>query len=73
MLKGKASIRFNSGAYTQYVSILKRIAPQPLSVRCIFEIGFKTRRQRREHCLNPHAFFGKDRQDLRAKNRGSLR
>ncbi len=31
-------MRFKSGAYTQYVSILNRIATQPLGVRYIFEI-----------------------------------
>jgi hypothetical protein len=37
MFKGKASMRFKSGAYTKYVSILNRIATQPLDVRCNFE------------------------------------
>jgi hypothetical protein len=32
-------MRFKSTAYTQYVSILNRIATQPLDVRCIFEIA----------------------------------
>jgi hypothetical protein len=38
--KGKASMRFKSGAYTLYVSILNRIPTQPLDVRCIFEAVF---------------------------------
>jgi len=34
-------MRFKSGAYTQYVSSLNRIATQPLDVRCIFETASK--------------------------------
>ena len=35
-VQSKASIRFESGAYTEYVSILNRIATQLLGVRCCF-------------------------------------
>jgi hypothetical protein len=34
MPSGKASIRFKSGAYTKYVSILNRIATQPVGIWC---------------------------------------
>jgi hypothetical protein len=37
VFEGKASIRFKSGAYTKYVSILKRIATQPSDTRWDFE------------------------------------
>ena len=37
MFKGKASIRFGSGAYFRYESISNRIATQPLDRICIFE------------------------------------
>ena len=35
--EGKASIRFESGAYSGYVSISKRIATQPSDTRWGFE------------------------------------
>ena len=34
MPSGKAPIRFKSGAYTKYVSILNRIATQPVGIWC---------------------------------------
>jgi len=37
VFEDKASIRFKSGAYTQYVSILNRIATQPSDTRWDFE------------------------------------
>jgi hypothetical protein len=39
MFEGKAPKRFESGAYTKYVSILNRFATQPSDIRW----GFKTR------------------------------
>ena len=37
VFEGRASIRFKSAAYTQYMSILKRIATQPSDTRWVFE------------------------------------
>ena len=37
VFEGKASIRFESGAYTEYVSILNWIATQPSDTRWGFE------------------------------------
>jgi hypothetical protein len=42
VFEGKASMRFESGAYTKYVSILNRIATQPSDTRWGFETTSKT-------------------------------
>ena len=41
VFEGKAPIRFGSGAYTEYVSISKRIATQPSDTRWGFETTFE--------------------------------
>ena len=46
-VQGKTSIRFKSGAYTKYVSILNRIATQAWALRRFFNLGSRWRLCRR--------------------------